>query len=173
MKLILPVATAGLAAVLATPSALAADLPALYRELAQCRALQGVAAKAACYEAIPIPPASSLAAPGPGPARPPAAGVQPAQAAAAAVVSGFGLPAPAPAPAAVESIESRIEGRFDGWSRGSRLRLANGQVWEVTDSSTGVYDLSAPVVRIKRGVLGSFFIEIDGISATPRVKRVQ
>jgi len=46
-------------------------------------------------------------------------------------------------------------------------------VWEVLDTKRVSYELDNPTVRIKRGMLGSFFMEIDGVSATPRVRRVQ
>ncbi|KPF48787.1 hypothetical protein IP87_09545 [beta proteobacterium AAP121] len=69
-------------------------------------------------------------------------------------------------------MNSRVQGRFEGWQRGTRLRLANGQVWEVVDGTVAVYDLDSPAVTVRRGLLGSYFIEIEGVSATPRVRRV-
>jgi hypothetical protein len=56
--------------------------------------------------------------------------------------------------------------------QGTRLKLENGQVWEVVDASKAAYSLERPAVRVSRGVLGSFFIEIQGVSRTPRVRRV-
>ena len=76
-------------------------------------------------------------------------------------------------PSPTEMLESRIAGRFEGWDPGTRLKLANGQVWEVLDTKRVSHELDNPTVRIKRGMLGSFFMEIDGVSATPRVRRVQ
>jgi hypothetical protein len=139
--------------------------PRVYGELAACRALRDVAARVACYDAIALPAAPEAAA----------AAVPPPAARAAGPASApadFGLPPP-PIAAQPQVMQSRIAGRFEGWSPGTRLRLDNGQVWEVVDGSSAAYDLNAPAVNVRRGVLGSFFLEIDGVSATPRVRRVQ
>ena len=61
------------------------------------------------------------------------------------------------APPAVESIQSHIPGVFQGWQPQSLIRLANGQVWQVTDGSTGGYRLVDPKVKLERGALGSYF----------------
>lgn len=71
------------------------------------------------------------------------------------------------------ALESSISGLFEGWQPQSRIRLANGQVWQVTDGSEGVYARRDPKVRISRGTLGSFFMQIDGVSQTPRVRRIE
>jgi hypothetical protein len=151
--------------------------PGLEAALAPCRAITEAAARLACYDALGRP---RQALPGERPsatveprpsAQPPGAAAAPAQAAAASAAD-FGLPQ-VRVPAQPEMIESRILGRFEGWNPGTRLRLANGQVWEVLDSRRSSYDLESPAVRVKRGLLGSFFIEIDGVSATPRVRRLQ
>lgn len=102
--------------------------------------------------------------------------VTPAQAsastaAATPAVAAFGLPAQPVAEA--PAMSGRVQGRFEGWQRGTRLTLTNGQVWEVVDSGSAVYDLPSPAVVVKRGLLGSYFIEIEGVSVTPRVRRVK
>ncbi|HZI84434.1 MAG TPA: hypothetical protein VFF44_11010 [Casimicrobiaceae bacterium] len=73
----------------------------------------------------------------------------------------------------LEQIDSRIEGRFDGWSPGSMIKLANGQVWQVTDISSRFYDVDSPKVTIARGTLGAFYLNLEGDNHTVRVKRVQ
>jgi hypothetical protein len=71
-------------------------------------------------------------------------------------------------------IDSVLPGDFGGWTPGAKLRLANGQVWEVIDGSTASYPLQrSPKVRISRGLLGSFFMSVEGVSQTPRVRRLQ
>jgi len=151
-------------------------------QMLQCRLLTDVALKAACYDAIALPSAGGLAlvtapiAAGTGAVAVRAAPAAPTAPAAAA--ASFGLPAPAAAPAqpgavVAGALESSIAGAFDGWQPQSRIRLANGQVWQVTDGSEGVYTRRDPKVRISRGSLGSFFMQIDGISQTPRVRRVE
>jgi hypothetical protein len=136
-----------------------------------------------CYDAIPLPAAAAPAAspaPAPRAASPaaPAAGVPAAAAGAAAPASPaaqFGMenrPQPQQAKP-VDSIESSIPGRVDGWVANTRFRLANGQVWEIRDGSRAAYDLRDPKVRIVRGLSGSFFMELEGASQSPRVRRVE
>jgi hypothetical protein len=130
--------------------------------LQRCRDLRDAAARLACYDAIPLTS---------GPTR----STAPSAAPAAAPASTFGFEArPAPtAPPPIEAIESAIDGPFDGWLPRGQFKLANGQVWEVSDGSTAAYDLKSPKVRITRGVSGTFFMAIDGVSQTPRVRRVR
>jgi hypothetical protein len=138
--------------------AVAADDAALQR----CRDLRDAAARLACYDAIPLTS---------GPTQSTASSAAPA----AAPASIFGFEArPAPtAPPQVESIESAIDGPFDGWTPRGQLKLVNGQVWEVTDGSTAAYSLKSPKVKLTRGVSGTFFMAIEGVSQTPRVRRVR
>lgn len=73
----------------------------------------------------------------------------------------------------MQSIDSQIKGVFDGWEPGTRWSLANGQVWAIEDGSRGAYNRRTdPAVKLKRGTFGGFFIEIDGVSQSPRVRRV-
>lgn len=144
----------------------AVALPALAATDADLRRCRGVAderARLACYDAL-VP----AAAPAAGGATPSAAGATTAPA--AAPDSSFGLPQRTDP---LDAIESNIPGRFDGWEPNTRLTLANGQVWQISDGSRGVYRLDSPKVRIRKGVLGSFFLEIEGQNQSPRVRRVQ
>lgn len=137
--------------------AVAADDAAMQR----CRDTRDPAARLACYDAVPLPTAPVASAPGPAASPLPAAS--------------FGLesrPSPNATPTAV-SIESAIEGRFDGWLPHGQLRLTNGQVWEISDGSQSAYGLNSPKVKITRGVSGSFFMAIEGVAQTPRVRRVK
>lgn len=52
--------------------------------------------------------------------------------------------------------------------------MANGQVWVIDESSrTAGYALKNPAVRVAEGSFGSYYAEIEGVSKTPRVKRVE
>jgi hypothetical protein len=73
----------------------------------------------------------------------------------------------------VKEISSRIVGNFEGWGPRSRFRLENGQVWQISDESSGVYALKSPRVKIARAVLGGFEMEIEGANRAPRVKRLE
>lgn len=130
--------------------------------IAACRAIREPAARLACYDAMPLaptPPRGGTPRTAPAPS-------------AAQEAAGFGLPA-ASRPAPIESVESRIEGHFAGWYPGTRIRLANGQVWQVTDGSSRFADIDNPKVTVRRGALGSFFLDIDGVNPAPRVRRVE
>jgi hypothetical protein len=140
----------------------------------QCREVQDSAKRLACYDAIPAQPRSAAA--------------QPAQAPAPVAVAAAPTAAPA-APAAkaeqvfgleekqkkeIDEIASSIVGKFDGWGPGSMIRLANGQIWRVSDDSGGtMVERENPKVIITRGMLGSFFMEIEGSRGAPKVQRVR
>jgi hypothetical protein len=88
--------------------------------------------------------------------------------------SSFGLPARA---AVVErdreAIESSIPGAFEGWRPRESFTLANGQVWQIADDSEGAYSKRDPKVRIERGRAGGYFLTVDGVAQTPRVRRLK
>jgi len=85
----------------------------------------------------------------------------------------FGLENRRQPPSVPDAIDSSVPGRFDGWQGNSRIRLSNGQVWEIRDGSQASYDLRDPKIRIVRGMSGTFFMEIEGVSQIPRVRRVE
>lgn len=130
---------------LASTSVLAQEPSALQA----CRGLADAAKRLACYDALPAPAA-----------------------AASATAANFGLEVKA-MQAAPGEVTSRIEGRFDGWGPKSLIRLANGQLWQISDDSDAVLSLNSPQVTIRRAVLGGFRMELDGTNRTARVKRLQ
>ena len=151
----------------------------------RCRQVADGPARLACYDAIPLPVTVPVAAvPGVPVA---AAAAQAAPVAAAAPAAGMVVAAPSRAdmenmfgrePAVLhgqrlETLETTIEGDFDGWVPGQRIRLANGQVWKVVDGSEDVVDLHNPKVTIKRGLFGAIFLDIDGAHRNPKVTRVK
>ena len=123
-------------------------------DLRSCRLITDATARLACYDALDA--------------------TQPARPAATAPTTpdpAFGLRAPASEQP--QAIESHIPGRFTGWEAKTRIKLANNQVWEISDGSRGAFDLVDPKVRIRRGALGSYFLEIAGQTRSPRVKRIE
>lgn len=148
----------------------------------KCRALPDTGRRLACYDTIPVG-----VAPGTGPR--PVAAPAPAAAAAAAAAVDAGAVAPVrspeqnfglrPAvkkqePAEAASIRSSVVGRFDGWTPSTVFTLANGQVWKVTDDSDAVLPIMQnPKVEITRGLLGSYFLQVEGHQNTARVARVR
>lgn len=74
---------------------------------------------------------------------------------------------------APEAIESYIPGHFEGWRPGESIKLANGQVWQVNDNSSGIHFIDNPKVRVRHGVFSAYYLEIEGTNRSPRVSRVQ
>lgn len=128
---------------LALPSAVCADDTGLQR----CRGLADPTARLACYDALGS--ASSPDAQG----------------------QRFGLKAPPSE--TMQAVESHIPGKFEGWEPKTRIRLANGQVWQIVDGSRGAFQLVDAKVRVRRGALGSYYLDIEGHNGSPGVKRVE
>ncbi|TFW20490.1 hypothetical protein [Duganella callida] len=151
--------------------------------LLKCRQLDDGPVRLACYNAIPVNPAAPAAA-----AASTGTGAVPRAAAPGAPAVGYTtVAAPTQDELAamfgrepdvlksmrLQSIETTIPGHFDGWVRGQRIRLANGQVWKVVDDTEDVVELVDPKVTVKRGLLGAIFLDIDGAHRNPKVQRVQ
>ncbi len=139
-------------------AAIAADDAAMLK----CRALPETAKRLACYDALPV----GLAAPVQ------AAAVAPA----ASPEQNFGLRPVLKKQKDVEAsaIHSNVVGRFDGWSPGTVFTLANGQVWKVTDDADAVLPIMQnPKVEITRGLLGAYFLQVEGHTNSARVARVR
>ncbi|MFK3737716.1 hypothetical protein [Massilia sp. TN1-12] len=130
--------------------------------LLACRKLDDDPARLACYDAIPAD-----------------AGAPRARAAVAAAaapgdpVQSFGLEN-VRRPEAPKLIDSTLVGRIDGWGPNTQFKLANGQVWRVSDGSSGMLDpVTDPKVRISRNMFGTMFIEFPGTNQSAKVKRVR
>ena len=149
--------------------------------LQKCRLLAEASARLACYDAIALTPpaaAQSSAAKVTAPANfatttPTSPSSSPsASPGANDTAADFGLPNVMRA-AQLEKIDSTIAGHFERWQNGSRITLANGQVWLVIDDSRGVCNCDNPKVVVSRGSFGTFFLEIEGKGNAPRVRRVK
>jgi hypothetical protein len=71
------------------------------------------------------------------------------------------------------TMQSTIPGHFEGWGPKARIKLANGQVWQIADDSQAYFNLENPKVVIRRGMMGGFFLEVENSNRSPRVRRVQ
>lgn len=73
-----------------------------------------------------------------------------------------------------EAIESAIAGEFKGFNKSGTYTLQNGQVWEQTDTASlaGVRKTD-PNVTIKPGMLGVWFMKIEGYNTQARVRRIK
>lgn len=69
-----------------------------------------------------------------------------------------------------DTLESELVGEFAGWREGTVFTLTNGQRWRV---SQGEYEAPRDATRrrvwIKPGLLGTFFIEFEGIKGRAKV----
>ena len=73
-----------------------------------------------------------------------------------------------------EPIVSTLVGDFTGFSKGRRYVLANGQEWEQTESaSLSSVHRSAPKVRIKPGIAGVWYMQVDTYNTQAKVRRVK
>lgn len=72
-------------------------------------------------------------------------------------------------------VSASLDGTFTGWSRGTRIRLENGQVWEVVEGATfrPVRPVERPAVTVRRAAFGSFLLRVDGYNASVRVRRIE
>lgn len=126
--------------------------------LLRCRGVPDPSARLACYDALPLAATEAKAGQG-----------------VVSRIDQFGREALAIlAPGTqTDAIESEIQGRFEGWGPNERIRLANGQVWQIADGSRGVHNINNPKVRVRRGAFGAYYIEFEGRNQSPRVTRVQ
>lgn len=155
-----------LAALLLAQQAHAAD-----SDLRSCRALADKDARLACYDALPLAAEAQAAKPAAAPAPTPA-GSSSATANAGSMADWFGFNADRrQQPAQPEAIETSIVGRFEGWRPKQLITLANGQVWRISEDSSAFYELQSPRVTVRRGVLGAYYLEIEGVNQSPRVRR--
>lgn len=127
--------------------------------LLRCAQAADAATRLRCFDALADQARQRLAAP------PSAATPDPKK------VAEFGRP-PKPDASDLDEVASRIPGRFEGWGPRQRFTLANGQTWEISDDSSAFANVQNPAVKIRRGALGSYFMDIDGVRKAPRVKRV-
>ena len=123
--------------------------------LLACRGMADASARLACYDALVV-----------------TTGEDKARQVETGQREQFGLGRP-PGTAALEAIESHIPGHFEGWGPGTSIRLANGQVWQVNDGSSGINYVENPKVRVRHGVFSAYYLEIEGTNRSPRVTRLQ
>lgn len=74
-----------------------------------------------------------------------------------------------------EVVVSRLVGEFRGWSAGTRLQLANGQFWRVTDPAQFYVPKSRwvaePAVTVTPGIVSGWYLQVEGQSVRAKVQR--
>lgn len=145
--------------------------------LHRCPTIEDPVARLACYDAA-MPPTFSVTRP---PADPKLPAPNAAAAAAAAPAStntktdkesAFGL-ADVRDANEVRAIESMTVPGFSEWRPNERIRLENGQVWQVTDGSSGRLRHTPSKVTIRKGFFGAFFMVFQDMNLAPKVERVK
>lgn len=124
-------------------------------DMQRCRGMADDRARLACYDALAAGAGESA---------------QPALAAKSGTTFGLDMQLRKTEP---DAIESQLTGLVEGWGPRGLFKLANGQVWQVIDGSSAVLYLKDPKVRIRRGVMGTFVLEIEGTNETARVNRLR
>lgn len=148
-----------------TVLALMASTPALAQleALQRCAQEPEAAARLACYDKLLPPPVRAGAAGSASPAAPALAQ--------AAKADTFGLPQALKGPS--PTVESSVGSDFDGWNANDKIRLANGQVWQVVDGSSVSIAPRVRKVTVRAGPLGGYLLDLEGLNTSPRVRRVQ
>lgn len=156
---------AAVAATLLTGAA-AVEAQSLATDVKACRLLTATAERLRCYDAMQLPVETGMPAAAAPAAAPPVVVDPVSRFGQEAIRSTAGTPE-------LKRIESRIRGRFQGWGPNSQLTLENGQVWRIADGSEAFYDLQDPKATVHRGLLGAFFLEVQGVGFNVRVTRVR
>lgn len=168
----LPLKSALTLALLTSAGVASAQLDGLQR----CRAVADTQARLACYDALadaravpPAPPAPLAA-----PATPVAVALAATPAATSAVkpADTFGRPFARPV-GEPQTLQSSVGADFAGWGPNQRIKLANGQIWQITDGSSVSLPRGARKVSVRHGMFGSFHLDIEGLNTSPKVKRIE
>lgn len=128
----------------------------------QCRALTDPQARLTCYDGW----VDGQAAVAVKPVVAPVPSVAPA-----APATAFGLEQARQNEA--QFVDSEIPGLFEGWGPKQVIKLANGQLWQISDSSSAVLYLTNPKVRVRRGAFGSFVLEFEASNVSAKVRRLE
>ncbi len=77
-------------------------------------------------------------------------------------------------PEGADAIESRLVGDYDGWTGRTQFKLENGQIWQQAAAGER-YDSKrpAPAVKIYPGMLGVYWLEVEGVRERVKVKPVK
>jgi len=75
---------------------------------------------------------------------------------------------------AAEVVTSTLKGEFHGWESGTVLELSNGQRWRVIGTEYYTTQRTPNTkVTIAPGVFGGWFLQVDGMNAGTKVKRIE
>jgi len=72
-----------------------------------------------------------------------------------------------------DEMSSTALGEFRLWNEGQRIELENGQVWEITNDTNLFHKTTNPRVTIEKGLFSAFYLHIDGVSKSLKVRRIR
>ncbi|MRX27172.1 hypothetical protein [Kangiella sp. HZ709] len=67
----------------------------------------------------------------------------------------------------------KLQGKFKRWKKGMKLNTAEGQIWLIKGRHNIYYPIEDPKIIIRKGSLGSYLMNIEGLNTTFKVKRVK
>jgi len=70
-------------------------------------------------------------------------------------------------------IQARHVGEFRGWSGQTLFQLENGQLWQQASPGRFFQVTQQPLITIRRGTLGSYWLSVEGANPRVRVIRVK
>lgn len=73
-----------------------------------------------------------------------------------------------------EPIVATLQGELRSFGKGQVYTLDNGQQWEQTDTTTAPgLRRQSPQVSIRPGLMGVWYLKVDGVNAQPKVRRTK
>lgn len=138
--------------------------PSFAAELSECVTIKDDAVRLFCYDRAAGRAPADAVAPVPQAATP--------SVDAETVVVAPSAPA-AELPKPPKFTKSRIVGAFEGWSRGTRFKLENGQTWEAIGPGTHYSKRESPDVTIERTLIGQTLMSVEGVSTRAIVRQVE
>lgn len=72
-----------------------------------------------------------------------------------------------------QTMTSNFAGTFTGWAGDTVFQLENGQVWKQVESGRLSFRAERPVITIRRGWFGAFYLKVEGANKQIRVKRIK
>ena len=70
-------------------------------------------------------------------------------------------------------INSRIVGKFNGWTGETQFQLENGQIWRQSGNGFLRVSMNNTKVKIEAGMFGGYILSVEGYNSRVKVKRVK
>jgi hypothetical protein len=72
-------------------------------------------------------------------------------------------------------VATNFLGEFKGWEGDAIFKLENGQVWQQAESGSlkGIKTMQNPKITIRPGMLGAWYLQVEGYNKSIKVKRIK